>query len=268
MKSVVFLALLCCAATAVLAVPTPSENESKYADPWVEIFSKQFSSAIQARLASLFTATDKSSAIRTAAALPDPWVFPDTTHRMLWLFQDGEVNTFHPTVYGMSKSQLKFTVDLSNDVVSYSMRWPMVTMQGDYNLWIDKWTILGIWERRRGNGAYSHTFKNLDLNVTFQLEQRSDGRFGVHDLETSIGFEKCDVWSENYSINSRPITDWASVSSEWKVLMDQYSEGFETFAEEGLSAVLGVLFGWPYPLSHHEVINVLEAYGAEIIGRK
>ena len=139
-----------------------------------------------------------------------------------------------------------------------------MTWEGDYDLWIEKYSFWGPYESRRGNGAYRHVFNNVDFMSVFQLHTHPSGRITVQDVSASLRFESCEVFSENYTINSRPISDWAEVSRAWKVNFDYKMETEIAVVEEAIEFVYGSLFGLAR-LPYDGVVDFFRNYGAEII---
>ena len=69
----------------------PQLQRPRFEEPWLEVLTQQTGSALQELLEQLITANGFAGI--KDSGLPDPWNFPNATHSMLALFQDGEVKT-------------------------------------------------------------------------------------------------------------------------------------------------------------------------------
>lgn len=144
-------------------------------------------------------------------------------------------------IVGLSKVVTsQFTINLSTNRVEIELTVAQISLKGLYDIWIDYYSIISPhpYERHRGQGNYVHLFNIVKFNLGFNLEYHSvSGRLLITNPTVLFNYESCNLYSENYSINSRPITDWNAVSIQWKTNWDvDWAE--RSFIVEDLAAVL------------------------------
>lgn len=120
---------------------------------------------------------------------------------------------------------------------------------GTYDLWIDQSGFWGIYARYRGSGAYAHSFTNVELwlNLTVS-EGMAGGRPIVTDVVTSLRFDSCRLWAENFSHNGNFWDEgvWAGRGLIFKEEFDSPDKagGREILLTEGARSYMNMLFGF------------------------
>ncbi|XP_021959799.1 uncharacterized protein LOC110855697 [Folsomia candida] len=181
--------------------------------------------------------------------IPEPMVFDNFTYSHEWLFQDGESHTYNPLLFGFSDSILTVHADNETYEANIHLVIPQASLTGTYDLWIDQSGFWGIYARYRGSGAYAHSFTNVELwlNLTVS-EGMAGGRPIVTDVVTSLRFDSCRLWAENFSHNGNFWDEgvWAGRGLIFKEEFDSPDKagGREILLTEGARSYMNMLFGF------------------------
>ncbi|OXA39619.1 hypothetical protein Fcan01_25672 [Folsomia candida] len=163
--------------------------------------------------------------------IPDPMKFDNFTYNHQSIFQAGESNTYDPLLFGYVNSVLSVDANVETYQANIHLTIPQVHLTGMYDLWLDQSSPWGIGDRYRGNGAYAHTFTNVELWLNLTVGE--GGRPIATDIGTSLRFNSCRLWAENFTHNG---IFWDE--TKWEVQSGIFKQEFDSPEKAGAREIL------------------------------